>query len=111
MRSYSTGCYRRWRRAPRLKAQKQSRKHSLGLLAHVVPKLKLAEVLPQMFAGHVDMSAADRALHDGPRALDAVHVVDTANIFFRFMIDGAVRVALLAERRVGPQFIGADRRA
>ena len=94
-----------------LEGKQKPRKHHLGRLPHVVPKLELAEVLRQMLGRYMNVGATDRALQLRPEAFDAVDVRIAVHPFIGAVVDRPVAVAVPRELGVGSKVIATDRRA
>lgn len=61
-----------------------------------------------MLGRHMNVRAANGALHDGPKAFDGVRVVDAAHVFLRRVIDRDVAVSAPVKIAVGGVFVRGD---
>src|SRR6266550_8628854 len=91
------------------KSPKKAIKHEPRRLAHVVPVLKFAEVLRQIFAGNMNMRAPNGPFDLRPEAFDGVRVMDTVDPLLDAVVDRAVLIREPAEATIPASFIRADR--
>lgn len=79
-------------------------------MARVPTKLKLTEILRKMLTANMDMRSANRALHQGPEAFDALGMVFAVRPLLCAMVYGSVKVAEARELCIRQQFVSRNRR-
>src|SRR5579862_5312125 len=77
----------------------------------VLAKLKLRQILRQMFRGNCNVSRPDRALQNAEPRFDGVHVASVARIFLLSVINGAVRVTFLIKPAISAPLVSVNSRA
>jgi len=91
-----------------LKAQKQTRKRSFRVFSRFVPILELTQILRQMLAKYVDMSAANTVFQAGPDTFNRDGVVNAVFPLFELVLDSAMLTefyisALLVDEELADQ--------
>src|SRR5688500_16495873 len=95
----------------RLEGSEETGKHHLRSVAPVPPELEVAEVLRQVLARDVNMSASDAEFQQRPEGFRAIHMMNAVHPHVDAVVDRAIPIAMPCQIGIGSQLIGADGRA
>jgi hypothetical protein len=70
----------------------QKIEHAPMRVPHVATIAEFRDVFPSVLGRNVNVRALDRALEQRPMAFQRVHMMNALHVFFRGVIDRAVRV-------------------